>query len=248
MSAIRLRLWRLVRLLNMLQSRIGYSGMYLANEFEVSHRTIYRDIRFLEESGVPVRYDAHKCGYIIENYFNPCPSKVSDDELTSLLLAAHIFSLSCAREIRRPIHQAIGKLLAQVPIPLRENVGNLLSAVRGAPTSALWPKGPQAVVAEILSAIKQEREVRITYTPPKKVKSPIRTKVTVHRLKAIDGRWYLIGRSSWHRRVHRFNLEHIQSVEQVDHTGESLGATHIECSNWPRTGARPDAPLATSGT
>jgi predicted DNA-binding transcriptional regulator YafY len=247
MSSMRLRLWRCLRLLNMLQSRIGYSISYLAREFEVSKRTIYRDIRFLEEAGIPICYDPQKGGHILPHHFNLCVSKLSGDELTALLLAGHIFSLSCVREISHSLHQAITKLLAQVPISFRENIDNLLNSIRGIPSSALWPEGSQAVAAAILSAISQKRQVRIVYDPPVGTAIPLRTKVTPHCLMASEGRWYLIGRSSWHRKVYRFDLKHIQIAEQVDNSHESMETTdlNIERLHWPNMDVHHDS-LVTS--
>jgi predicted DNA-binding transcriptional regulator YafY len=244
-----LRLWRWLRLLNMLQSRIGYSISDLAREFEVSKRTIYRDFCFLREAGISVHYDPQKGGHILQHHFNLCVSKLSGDELTALLLAAHIFSLSCVQQISHPIHQAISKLMAQMPIPFRENMGNLLNAIRGIPSSVLWPGGSQAVVAEILSAIGQKRQIRIVYDPPEGTAIPVRTKVTPNCLTASEGCWYLIGRSSWHRKVYRFDLKHIQIAEQVANSHESTETISININrlNWPSMDVQVHDSLVTSG-
>lgn len=116
------RLNRCLRLLNMLQSRIGYSAQYLALELNVSTRTIYRDLCLLAEAGIAAYYDAHKRGYTLQHQGNIHVSELSDDEITSLLLAAHIFSFSCDRQLGGPILQAIGKLSAQLPPGLQGEV------------------------------------------------------------------------------------------------------------------------------
>lgn len=48
------RLSRLVAILTSLQSKRLITATYLAEKFGVSVRTIYRDIRALEQSGVPI--------------------------------------------------------------------------------------------------------------------------------------------------------------------------------------------------
>jgi predicted DNA-binding transcriptional regulator YafY len=224
-----IRLWRCLRLLNILQSQIGYSTSYLANEFDVSKRTIYRDLRFLEESGIPISYDIKKGGYVVLQPYSPSISKLSNDELTALLLASHIFSISCVREISQHVHQAISKLLAQMPNFFRKNMGNLLSSIRGIPSATLWPRGSQAVITEILSAISQKGQVRIVYEPAETATTPFHTKVTPNYLLVSEGHWYLIGRSSWHRKEYRFDLEHIRTVEQIANanSSESKETTYI---------------------
>lgn len=216
------RLSRCVRLLNTLQSRIGYTIDELAREFEVSQRTIRRDLRLLAEAGIPTSYDANKRGHILDHGFHICASRLSHDELTTMLLAAHIFSLSCGPEVSRPIHQAIGKVLTQVSATFREDIASLLSSVKGNPSSASWPEGSQSVITEILTALRHKQPIRIVYHPPQQTASAIHTKITAHRLIATGRQWCLVGRSSWHRKMFRFDLRHIRSVQQI---GES------PCSN-----------------
>lgn len=232
MSYASLRLWRCLQLLNLLQSRIVYSANDLAREFEVSTRTIYRDFRFLEKAGIPIQYDRKKGGYVLPFHGNLGVSKLSGDELVALLLAGHIFSLSCAPKISNQLHQAISKLLAQMPMAFRDNMGNLLNSIRGKPNSDLWPIGQPLVLAEIFSSISQKRQVRIVFSPPGKITRPIHTKVTPDCLMASsDGRWYLVGRSSWHRKTRRFDLVDIQFAEQVEDSLDQISENKHDIVN-----------------
>ncbi len=210
----------------MLQSRIGYSVHNLAQELEVSPRTIYRDLRLLAEAGIPTFYDVNKRGHILQHHIHTRTSGLSDEEITSLLLAAHIFSLSCAREVSSPILQAISKLLAQLPPCLREEVTCLLSLIEGKPFQTLWPGGSQPVVAEILAALRQKRPIRIIYRSAKKSTPSLCTKITSHRLVAHQKRWYLVGRSSWHRKIIRFDLRHIQHAEQTENSTDPVESSY----------------------
>lgn len=212
------RLSRCLRLLTMLQSRIGHSARDLANDCQVSKRTIYRDLCLMAQSGIPVYYDAKRRGYILQTHSNVCASGLPGDELTALLLAAHIFSLSCELEVSRPIHQAIGKLLAQAPAALREEIAGLLKSVGGKPSTTLWPQGARTVVAEILMALRQKGHIRIVYQPSDESAPPLQTKVTPHQLVVAQGNWYLVGRSSWHCKVCRFDLRHIRRAERIEDT------------------------------
>ena len=114
-----------------------------------------------------------------------------------------------------PVHQAIGKLLAQTPAILREDIAGLLDAVKGKPSPALWPQESHAAVTEILTAIRQKRAVRIVYRSAEQQAATIHTKITSHHLVAVGEHWYLVGRSSWHRKVFHFDLRHVRSVQQI---------------------------------
>jgi predicted DNA-binding transcriptional regulator YafY len=209
------RLSRCLQLLNMLQSRIGYDTKSLANALDVSPRTIYRDLCLLAEVGIPVFYDVKRRGHLLKDHFNLRLSHLTKNDLIALLLAAHIFSLSCLPEISRPIQQAISKLMVQVPTTLRKDIANLLNSIGGKPSPSLWPHGSQPAIAEILSAIRQKRHIRVTYHSEEESIPSLHTKITPQRLVAASGRWYLVGRSSWHRKIFRFDLRHIRYAEQI---------------------------------
>jgi len=200
----------------MLQSRIGYPIEYLACELEVSPRTIHRDLCLLGEAGIPVYYDANKRGYVLHNHVQVRTSDLSSEEITALLLAAHVCSLSFVGEFGQPIRQAISKLLAQMPSASREDIVGLLSSVEGKPSFNILPQGTPAVVAEILSALSRKRPIRIEYCSADEATPPLTTKITPQRLIAYRGNWYLVGQSSWHRKVFRFDLRHIRRVEQTE--------------------------------
>ncbi len=179
------RLNRCLRLLNMLQSRIGYSAQYLALELNVSRRTIYRDLCLLAEAGIAAYYDANKRGYILQDQRNLRTCGLSDDEITSLLLAAHIFSLSCDRKLSGPILQAIGKLLGELSPGLRGEIAGLLNLIKGRPSQPMWLGGSQPVIAEILAALRQKRPIRITYCSAEASVPAINTKLSSYRLTRI---------------------------------------------------------------
>ena len=54
MSEEKPRLSRLTAILTTLQSKRIITARYLADKYNVSIRTIYRDIRTLEQSGIPI--------------------------------------------------------------------------------------------------------------------------------------------------------------------------------------------------
>jgi predicted DNA-binding transcriptional regulator YafY len=208
------RLSRCLRLLNVLRTgcRIGD----LAREFEVSRRTVYRDLALLAEAGICVFYDTKRCCHAIRRDPDLRAAKLLPEELMALLLSAHIFSLSCSAEVGRPLRQAVGKLVAQTPMALRAEIMNLLTSVSGRPLPTLWPRASQSVIGEILAAIRSDNPLRIVYRTDDESASAVHTKISAHRLVATDGRWYLVGRSSWHRKVCRFDLQHIRHAGQAE--------------------------------
>ena len=69
------RLHRILRLVTLLRSRRFYTAGELAQELEVTKRTVYRDLNILELAGVPYHWDEERRGYkIADTYFLPLVS------------------------------------------------------------------------------------------------------------------------------------------------------------------------------
>ena len=80
------RLSRLTAILLQLQSGRLVTAVALAARFNVSVRTIYRDIRALEQSGVPVITEEGKGYLLMEGYRIP-PVTFSEREANALITA-----------------------------------------------------------------------------------------------------------------------------------------------------------------
>jgi predicted DNA-binding transcriptional regulator YafY len=80
------RLSRLTAILLQLQSKRLVTATSLAKKFDVSVRTIYRDIRALEQSGVPIITEEGKGYSLMEGYRIP-PVTFSEREANALITA-----------------------------------------------------------------------------------------------------------------------------------------------------------------
>jgi predicted DNA-binding transcriptional regulator YafY len=80
------RIDRLVAILIHLQSKKVVTAREIADRFEISQRTVYRDIRALEESGVPLGSEAG-LGYFISQGYHIPPVMFTRDEAAAMLTA-----------------------------------------------------------------------------------------------------------------------------------------------------------------
>jgi predicted DNA-binding transcriptional regulator YafY len=78
------RIDRLFGILTLLQSRKFVPAEKIAEKFQMSIRTVYRDIKALCESGVPVSFEPAKGYFIVQGYFLP-PVSFTTDEANSLM-------------------------------------------------------------------------------------------------------------------------------------------------------------------
>jgi predicted DNA-binding transcriptional regulator YafY len=96
----------------------------LASTFEVSKRTIYRDIQALCAAGVPIAV-AGRHGYALaEGYFLP-PLSFTTDEALILALGSDFMSYNFDDDYRAAAHSAYRKIDAILPPPLRNQVDDL---------------------------------------------------------------------------------------------------------------------------
>ncbi len=79
------RIDRLFGILTLLQSKKYVTTEKIACKFDMSIRTVYRDIKALGESGIPVNFEPHKGYFIMQGFFLP-PVSFTTEEANAFLL------------------------------------------------------------------------------------------------------------------------------------------------------------------
>ena len=108
------RLARIMRVLQLLQSRGRWNVTSIAQEMECSERTIHRDLTVLELAGVPWSYDKDlQCYRLRPDYTFPTLG-LSDDEVLGLATAT-VTSAAAGLDINTGVSPASEKFLAARP-------------------------------------------------------------------------------------------------------------------------------------
>ncbi|WP_299677303.1 YafY family protein [uncultured Tenacibaculum sp.] len=79
------RLTRITAILIQLQSKKVVKAKEIAERFEISLRTVYRDIKTLQDSGVPIGSE-NGVGYFIVDGYNLPPISLTEEEANSLII------------------------------------------------------------------------------------------------------------------------------------------------------------------
>ncbi len=123
------RIDRLLGMLTFLQSRKYVSAEKIAEKFEISVRTVYRDIKALCEQGIPISFEQHKGYFVVQGYFLP-PVSFSNEEANALLLIEALVSGFADRSIQNHYATALNKVKAVLRHTQKEKLEQLHPNIR----------------------------------------------------------------------------------------------------------------------
>lgn len=118
------RIERISAILIQLQSKKVVKGQEIADRFSISLRTAYRDIRALEQSGVPISSEAGIGYSLVEGYRLP-PISFTQDEATAFLTADKLVEKFTDKTTANHYQSALFKIKAVLKTDEKDRVENL---------------------------------------------------------------------------------------------------------------------------
>ena len=149
---------RLFQIVQFLRSRRVTTARWLAKQLEVSERTIYRDIRDLMASGVPIDGEAG-IGYAIRKGFDLPPLMFSHDELHALALGARIVESWADPALANAARSLLSKIDTVLPEHLK---GGIEAAQLFSPMVRIQAEVATAMTL-LRGAIDERHKVRLAY-------------------------------------------------------------------------------------
>ncbi len=123
------RIDRLFSILTLLQSRKYVTAEKIAEKFNMSVRTVYRDIKALGESGIPISFEPQRGYFVVEGYFLP-PVAFSNEEANALLLTEVLVHGFSDKSIRNHYTSALSKVRAVLRATQKDGVEALSDTIR----------------------------------------------------------------------------------------------------------------------
>lgn len=153
---------RLLAIILELQGKGRQRAEDLAETFETSKRTIYRDIQALGEAGVPI-VSIPGLGYsLMKGYFLP-PLSFTTDEATMLILGSDLMAQSFDAQYRSAALAASRKIENVLPEKLRDEVRYLQDSIRFVTTDAIQSPTESEKLLQLRRAILQRNTIRFRY-------------------------------------------------------------------------------------
>ncbi len=153
---------RLFQIVQIIRREKVVTAQRLAEELEVSERTVYRDIADLMASGVPIRGEAG-VGYAIESGYDLPPLMFAVEEIEALVLGARMVESWCGDELASAARDALAKIDQVLPRRLADKLAGTALFV----PNFGWTLPGSEFLADLRTAMRADRTIRIGYRDAK---------------------------------------------------------------------------------
>tara|TARA_B100000614_G_scaffold251087_1_gene262198 strand:+ start:243 stop:1241 length:999 start_codon:yes stop_codon:yes gene_type:complete len=203
---------RVVHILEKIQSGCYPTARSIAEEYEVSERTIRRDIEWMKDfHHAPIEFDRHHNGYILTDPTYRLPAlTITEGELLAITVGEQVLGAYRNSPWHGPVQDAFARIESLLPeqVTVSAQLFSRKVSVITPPVSEIRSD----VWAGVLEGTRRTRAVEIGYYRAAEKRVHRRT-VHPYRLIAHDGSWYLVGWSLHHDAVRVFSLARIHSAK-----------------------------------
>ncbi|HEY2155003.1 MAG TPA: WYL domain-containing protein [Isosphaeraceae bacterium] len=213
-SARRDPLCRLLQIVLALQSDRRPNARQLAEECEVSRRTIFRDLETIGLAGLAVEYDATRQGYRIASEVPVRSTGLDEREVLALAVLLNARADADPFGLHGRARSALRKLVAGLTDPARRRAEAVDLATHAQSPPIPLDAQRRSIYEGLLEGVVRGVQVRLTLRGPGHGSE--RTRLTPYRLLPLREGWAVIGRSSLHRKVRLIPLAGVAAVELTD--------------------------------
>ncbi|WP_338793961.1 YafY family protein [Bernardetia sp. MNP-M8] len=213
------RLSRLTAILIQLQTKRIVTASELASKFDISKRTIYRDIKALEQSGVPVLTEEGKGYTLMEGYKVP-PVMFTEKQANALILAEQLVLKNKDASFVKDYSEAIDKIKSILRYTTKDKA-NLL-ANRTQYDEVINQERNSTNLSDLQNALTNYSLVKIEYIN----KEGIITKRLIEPFALLSSEnWYLVALCRLRKEFRFFRLDRIQKMEILSENFEPHNLT-----------------------
>ncbi|UKB82048.1 YafY family transcriptional regulator [Chryseobacterium sp. MEBOG06] len=205
------RLSRLTAILIQLQTKRLLTAPGLAEKFDVSVRTIYRDIRALEQAGVPILTEEGKGYTLMEGYRIP-PVMFTENQANALILAEQLVLKNKDTSFIKDYTEAVDKIKAVLRQSEKDKANLLADRTRF--EQNINRERSSSTISQLQNALTNFQLIKIKYTNGQ-------NKMTIRMLEpfaliSTTENWLLIAWCRLRMEFRYFRLDRIKNMEILE--------------------------------
>lgn len=218
------RLSRLTAILTQLQTKRILTAPELAAKFSVSVRTIYRDIRALEQSGVPILTEEGK-GYMLMEHYRLPPVTFSESQANALILAEQLVLKSKDGSFIRDYSEALDKIRSVLKHSVKDKANLLAERTRS--DQSLRSERRSNSISELQYALTNFSLIRVEYTNEDgKTSSRL---LEPFALLSTQDNWLLV---AWCRLRNEFRYFRVDRIRQLEVLAEKFAPHNMTLQEY----------------
>lgn len=205
---------RIVAILIQLQSKKIVKAQELADRFDCSLRTIYRDIRTLEASGVPI-YSEAGVGYALMEGYRLPPVMFTREEVSSFIAAEKLMQKFTDPSLGNHYASAMYKLKSVLRSNDKDWLSNIESKVVMQTAEPMFNDNSPNTLAVLFESIAEKKQILLSY------KTFDKEEVTQRNIEPVGvfhdhNNWYFLGYCHLRKDYRQFRTDRIQAIKKTD--------------------------------
>ena len=212
------RIDRLSAILIMLQSASSVKIKQITERFDITTRTVYRDVKALEEAGIPITGDS-RVGFSLVEGFKLPPLMFNEHEAFAFLAAEKLVDRFSDAGFQAGYKSGIEKIKSVMRLAEIETMDKFNQRVASLDFRFKNPADSQNTLQLLMSEISKRKKVRIFYFSYHKQQSSIRDIDPIGIFFSMSN-WYLIAYCSTAKDYRTFRVNRIEKITKTDESFE----------------------------
>src|SRR5690606_35373431 len=228
---------RIVAIYFQLQAKPMITAHNLAERFGVSKRTIYRDLKSLEQAGVPI-YGEPGTGYSLVDGFKLSPPRFSEDEILTLAAAEKLMQKFGDLDLSNHFSSAISKVKSFLRYNEKINISVLEENMVMGEIGERFNHNVPSALSKLFEGISQRKIIDMDYQSGDAI-NPARREIEPVGVFHQSNFWYFIAYCHLRSDYRQFRIDRIHKLSL---SSRSFTRTHKPLSHYLK---QDKAPLTT---
>ncbi len=204
------RIDRLSAIITFLQSRSLVTAQQIADRFEISLRTVYRDINALMESGIPIAGEAGR-GYSIETGYHLPPIMFTREEAAAMITTGKMAEKFTDISLNQNYNSALERVKAVMRFSDKEFMEKLDKQILVIYPNSQKEEFPNCFIAPIQKALAQNNVITLNYLSNSKNETTKR-EVEPVGICFYGGKWHLLAFCRLRKNYRDFRVDRIKNL------------------------------------